>query len=211
VCLLDALGIPKAAVAGGSAGAPSALQMAIRHPDRISALILLVPLAYKPATVADSTPPMPPWVERTIMAVIGSDFLFWVAIHVARDRMIGNVLAAPPELLTDASPAEQKRINAMLNTILPVSARAAGLRSDSAVGKHLMPAPLEKIRAPTLIISAHDDGYGTYASAQYTASQIAGAKFIGFDKGGHTWVGHDDEVMAAIVELLKPNDGLLPP
>jgi pimeloyl-ACP methyl ester carboxylesterase len=34
VCLLDALGIPRAAVMGGSAGAPSALQMAIRHPDR---------------------------------------------------------------------------------------------------------------------------------------------------------------------------------
>jgi pimeloyl-ACP methyl ester carboxylesterase len=32
VCLLDALGIPRAAVMGGSAGAPSALQMAIRHP-----------------------------------------------------------------------------------------------------------------------------------------------------------------------------------
>jgi 2-hydroxy-6-oxonona-2,4-dienedioate hydrolase len=204
VCLLDALGIPMAAVAGGSAGAPSALQMAIRHPDRVSALILLVPLAYKPATVADSTSPMPLWVERTIMAVIGSDFLFWAAIHIARERMIGNVLAAPPELLTDASPAERARINAMLDDILPVSVRAAGLRSDSAVGKVLMPAPLEKVRAPTLIISARDDGYGTFASAQYTASQIAGAKFIGFEKGGHAWIGHDDEVMAAIVKLVVP-------
>ena len=37
VCLLDALGIPKVAVMGGSAGAPSALQMAIRHPDRVTA------------------------------------------------------------------------------------------------------------------------------------------------------------------------------
>ena len=35
VCLLDALGIAKAAVMGGSAGAPSALQMAIRHPNRV--------------------------------------------------------------------------------------------------------------------------------------------------------------------------------
>ena len=138
------------------------------------------------------------------MAVIGSDFLFWVAIHISRDRMIGNVLAAPPELLTDASPAERRRINAMLDTILPVSARAAGLRSDSAVGKHLMPAQLEKVRAPTLIISARDDGYGTFASAQYTASQIAGAKFIGFERGGHAWIGHDDEVMAAIVQLVVP-------
>ena len=40
VCLLDALGIRRAAVMGGSAGAPSALQMAIRHPDRVSALVL---------------------------------------------------------------------------------------------------------------------------------------------------------------------------
>jgi 2-hydroxy-6-oxonona-2,4-dienedioate hydrolase len=204
VCLLDALGIPNAAVAGGSAGAPSALQMAIRYPDRVSALVLLVPMAYKPATVADSTPPMPPWVERTIMAVIGSDFLFWAAIHISRDRMIGSVLAAPPGLLTDASPAERRRINAMLDTVLPVSARAAGLRSDSAVGKNLMPAALKKVRAPTLIISARDDGYGTFASAQYTAGGIAGAKFIGFETGGHTWIGHDDEVMAAIVKLVVP-------
>ncbi len=33
MCLLDALGIRQAAIMGGSAGAPSALQMAIRHPD----------------------------------------------------------------------------------------------------------------------------------------------------------------------------------
>jgi pimeloyl-ACP methyl ester carboxylesterase len=52
VCLLDALGIRQAAVIGGSAGAPSALQMAIRHPDRVTALVLLVPLAYKPPTQA---------------------------------------------------------------------------------------------------------------------------------------------------------------
>ena len=68
--------------------------------------------------------------------------------------------------------------------------------------KHLGPAALEAVRAPTLIISARDDRYGTYASAQYTASQIGGAKFIGFDEGGHTWVGRNDEVMAEIVKLM---------
>lgn len=92
----------------------------------------------------------------------------------------------------------------MLANILPVSLRAEGLRSDTAVGKHLSPSPLESIRVPTLIISARDDRYGTYASAQYTASHIAGAKFVGCDEGGHTWVGHDDEVGAAIVGLLIP-------
>jgi 2-hydroxy-6-oxonona-2,4-dienedioate hydrolase len=115
------------------------------------------------------------------------------------------VLATPPELLAAASPAERARVDAMLDNILPVSARAAGLHADTAVGKHLAPAPLESIRAPTLIVSARDDRYGTYASAQYTAGQIPGATFIGFDHGGHTLVGHDAEVRAAIVKLLLPS------
>ena len=148
VCLLDALGIGRAAVMGGSAGAPSALQMAIRHPDRVSALILLVPLAYKPATEADSAPPMPAWVEATMMRLIGSDFLFWAALQVAREQVIKVVLATPPELLATASPQERARVNAMLDNILPVSTRAEGLRSDSSVGKHLAPAPLESIHVP---------------------------------------------------------------
>ena len=40
--LLDHLGIKKLPVAGGSAGALSAVQFALRHPDRTSALILIV-------------------------------------------------------------------------------------------------------------------------------------------------------------------------
>ena len=139
-----------------------------------------------------------------MMRLIGSDFLFWAALHVARDQVIKVVLATPPELLATASPQERARVNAMLDNILPVSTRAGGLRSDTAVGKHLAAAPLASIHVPTLIVSARDDRYGTYASAQYTASRIAGARFIGFDQGGHTWVGHDDEVMSAIVKLLAP-------
>jgi pimeloyl-ACP methyl ester carboxylesterase len=78
------------------------------------------------------------------------------------------------------------------------------MRSDTAVGKHLAPAPPESLHVPTLIVSARDYRYGTYASAQYTASRIAGARFVVFDRGGHTWVGHDDEGMAGIVKLLLP-------
>ncbi len=202
VCLLDALGIAQAAVLGGSAGGPSALQMAIRHPTRVSALVLLVPLAYKPSTAADSATPLAPRAEALLMRLIGSDFLFWSGLHVARDQVTKYVLATPPEQVSAASPAERVRINNILDQILPVSARAEGLRSDSVLGKSLGPSDLNQVLAPTLIVSVRDDRYGTYASAQYTASQIKGAKFIGFEHGGHVWVGHDDEVMQAITNLL---------
>ena len=136
------------------------------------------------------------------MRLIGSDFLFWIGLHVARDQVIRYVLATPPEQVASASTKERARVDAMLNHILPVSARADGLRSDSVLGKSLGPSDLEKVRAPTLIVSVRDDGFGTYAGAQYTASQIKGAKFVGYERGGHIWIGHNDDVMAEIVTLL---------
>jgi len=91
----------------------------------------------------------------------------------------------------------------MAERILPVSARAAGLRDDTRLGKSLGPYALESIRVPTLVVSARDDGFGTFAGAQYTAGQIPGAKFFGFDDGGHLLVGHDAVVRAEVVKLLK--------
>lgn len=133
----------------------------------------------------------------------GSDFAAWAALGLMRKQMISTVLGTSPGIVTAASPVEQARVNAMLEVILPVSERAKGLRSDTAAIKHLTPADLNSVRAPTLIVSARDDRYDTYSGADFTARHIVGARFIGFAKGGHTWVGHDDAVMAAIVQLLS--------
>jgi len=201
-CLLDVLGIRRAAVLGISAGAPSAMQFAIRHPDRVTALILLVPLAYKPPDVADSIAPTSALAEKVLNWLVGSDFVFWLALKLARDQVIKSVLATPPELVATASPGERAGVNAVLDDILPVSVRAKGLSNETKVAKSLVPYDLEAIRAPTLIVSARDDGYGTYAMAQYTASRIAGAKFIGYERGGHLLLGHDKEIQAEILKLL---------
>ena len=203
-CLLDALGIKQAAVMGASAGGPSAMQTAIRHPDRVSALVLVVPIAYKLDTVADSAPPLSNSRDAMLLRLLGSDFLFWAGLRIARDQVIRYVLATPPELIAAASAQERARVNAMAERILPVSARAEGLRDDTGLGKRLVRYALHSIRLPTLVVSARDDGFGTYASAEYTASQITGAKFVGFENGGHLLVGHDGEVRAEILKLLIP-------
>jgi pimeloyl-ACP methyl ester carboxylesterase len=201
-CLLDALGIAQAAVMGVSAGAPSALQMALRHPQRVSALVLVVPIAYKPGAVADSAPPVSDEKDALLLRLLGSDFLFWTALNVARGPLLRHLLATPPEQVAAVSAGERARVDDLAERILPVSARAAGLRDDTRLGKRLGPYALESLRLPTLVISARDDGFGTYAAAQYTASRIPGAKFVGFDDGGHLLVGHDAAVRARVVELL---------
>jgi 2-hydroxy-6-oxonona-2,4-dienedioate hydrolase len=202
LCVLDALGITQAAVVGVSAGGASALQLAIRHPGRVSALVLVVPIAYKPGTVADSAPPVPDNRDEWLLRLLGSDLLFWAALHVARDALIQHVLATPPAQVAAANEEERARVNDMADGILPVSTRALGLRDDTRLGKRLGPLALDSIHAPTLVVSARDDGFGTYAAAQYTAGQIPGARFVGFDDGGHLLVGHDDEVRAEILRLL---------
>jgi 2-hydroxy-6-oxonona-2,4-dienedioate hydrolase len=208
VCLLDALGISKAAVMGVSAGGPSAMQTAIRHPQRVSALVLVVPIAYKPGAVADSAPAVSDSKDELLLRLLGSDFLFWTALQVARNPLIRHVLATPPEQVATASEAERARVNDLAERILPVSARAAGLRDDTRLGKSLRAYALETIRVPTLVVSARDDGFGTYAAAQYTASRIAGAKFVGFDSGGHLLVGQDAAVQGLIAKLLSESSSL---
>lgn len=202
VCLLDALGIPRVAVMGVSAGGPSAMQTAIRHPERVSALVLVVPIAWKPGDVAATAPPISDRKDALLLRLLGSDFLFWTGLRLARDQVIRHVLATPPEQVAAASEAERQRVNDLADRILPVSQRAAGLGDDTRLGKGLKAYALASIQAPTLVVSARDDGYGTYAPAEYTASQIAGAKFLGFDNGGHVLVGHDQTVQAAVLALL---------
>jgi pimeloyl-ACP methyl ester carboxylesterase len=203
VCLLDALGIERAAVMGVSAGGPSALQTALRHPERVTALVLVVPLTWKPGTVADSAPVVSDDKDALLLRLLGSDFVFWSALQVARGAVVRHLLATPPERVAEASAAERARVNALADRILPVSARAPGLRDDTRLGKRLGPSALESVRAPTLVISARDDGFGTFAGAEYTASRIPGAKFLGFERGGHLLVGHDDDVRAAIVDWVR--------
>jgi 2-hydroxy-6-oxonona-2,4-dienedioate hydrolase len=203
ICLLGALGIEQAAVMGVSAGGPSALQAAIRHPRRIHALVLVVPIAWKPGTVADSAPPVSDAKDAWLLRLLGSDFLFWAGLHAARDSLIRHVLATPPEQVAAASAAERARVDDLALRILPVSRRALGLRDDTRLGKGLKPFALDTIAVPTLVVSARDDGFGTYAAAEYTASRIAGARFVGFDNGGHLLVGHDETVRAEVVTLLR--------
>ncbi|MDM0108506.1 hypothetical protein QTH97_26400 [Variovorax sp. J22R24] len=45
-----------------------------------------------------------------MMTLIGSDFLFWSALHVGRNSLIRVVLATPPELLSSSSASEKARV-----------------------------------------------------------------------------------------------------
>jgi 2-hydroxy-6-oxonona-2,4-dienedioate hydrolase len=203
-CLLDALGLKRAAIFGISAGAPSSMQFALRHPERCTALVLMVPAAYVPRPGGAPSLKTPPWTELLFDTALRSDFLFWAAIRLAPRTMIGSILATPPEVVEKADADEQARVAQILDHILPVSPRRTGLVNDAAVVPTLPRYELERIQAPTLLISVADDRFGTFDPARYTAVHIPGARFVGYPTGGHMLAGHSKEAMAEIAAFLKP-------
>jgi len=199
--LLDALGIARAAVVGGSAGAIPAIALALRHPDRVAALVPVVPATHVPGRPAP--PPPDAFARWMIETGLRSDVPVWAAMRLAEDRMIATLLATDPALVHAAAPDEQARVRAILHGILPVSLKYRGLLNDARWAAEPPDFPLAEITAPTLAISAEDDRFGTAAAARHIAAGVPGAELMLLPEGGHVWVGHDAAVMARIAAFLR--------
>jgi 2-hydroxy-6-oxonona-2,4-dienedioate hydrolase len=205
--LLDALAVTRAAIFGVSAGGPAAIEFAIRHPHKCTALILLVPLTYMPAERSPPARRLSPLVEKVLMTIVSSDLVFWFASKFARKLVLRTVLGTSPKLLAAADAGEQTRVLRVMQMILPISARIRGIVSDGHISAALKPFALDKISVPTLVMSARDDGYSTFGGAEYTAKTITNARFIGFDGGGHMLVGHRAAMISEVLRLLHSVGG----
>ena len=202
-CLLEALNVERAAVLGVSAGGPSSMQLALRHPERTAALVLLVPAAYAPPP-SDAPPRrMPPGAAFLFDTALRSDFVFWAGGKVVHQTFIRVILGTPPDVVASAPADEQARIERLLEHVLPVVPRRQGLLNDAAVTSALPRYELDKIAAPTLAISVVDDLYGTYDGARYTAEHVPRGRFVGYPTGGHMLVGHDAEAIAEVRAFLQ--------
>ncbi|RYE86823.1 MAG: alpha/beta hydrolase [Hyphomicrobiales bacterium] len=196
VDLLDALQIERVAIAGGSAGALSAMAFAIRHPDRCAALLPLVPASYVPRDTPVQS--VQPDQMQVAMSLLRSDFLFWLGIVATPDFLTEALLATDPGLVKAADQAEQERAQQILQSILPVSRRADGLINDAKLAGNPARMAIETITAPTLAVSYEDDRFGTAAAARYIGQQVPDARVHIYPDGGHIGVGHDAETFALI-------------
>lgn len=199
--VLDQLRVERVPVVGVSAGAPSAMQLCLRHPERCSLLVLIVPLAYTPLREPAAAPS--PFFQRVLNTMAASDFLYWTAMHVARLMLVKTILGTPVEVFRNATNDQRKDVDRMLRSMLPMSRRVTGIANDGIVASNLTRYALETMHVPTLVISAADDLYGTYESGLYTAEQIHDGEFVGFPTGGHLLLGHDEEVRSHVTAFLK--------
>jgi len=131
-----------------------------------------------------------------------SDLLFWAGVKLRRDQMIGTVLATDPSLVHQASQQEQRRVERVLDEILPVSLRSRGMLNDAKLAGRPARVDFTKITVPTLVISAEDDRFGTASTARDIAAAVPPARLIIYPSGGHVWVGHDEDVWTQVARFL---------
>jgi pimeloyl-ACP methyl ester carboxylesterase len=192
--LLDALGIKQAAIIGTSAGGTSAIQFALRHPGRCSALVLCSSNA--PGKTNDDLPP-----AGVTGVVFRSDLLFWLMTVVLRPGL-RSILGIPEKFkLTPEFEADLAEVTA---SMLPSRPRSAGALFDLFVSNPDINTgyPLEAIAVPALIISAADDPLVLHRNARAMADRIPGARLVAIESGGAMLLGHQEQVRAEITTFL---------
>ena len=174
--LLDRLGIDQIDVIGCSAGATSALQLALRHPKRVKHL----------AIVVGNLPGSPTAVVQPPSAKFQRQFVMWALRTFAPSTMIRMVAAVPKEFVITSEDA--RYANEFIDSLFPVS--TDGFVFDAFVSNaDVNGYNLEAISVPTLIAHTKDDQLASHDASKRAAERIPGARFLSLESGGHLVLG----------------------
>jgi len=179
--LLDALAIGQIDVVGLSAGTTSALQLALRHPEKVKHLAVLVGnLPGSPTAIAQ-----PPWTKR-----VNRQFVMWALRTFAPSTVARLVAAVPREFAMSGD--DVRFVNEFIDSLFPMSLE--GCNFDLFVSNaDVTNYNLEAISVPTLIAHTKDDQLASHEASQRAAERIPGARFVSLDSGGHLMLGQQKQ------------------
>jgi pimeloyl-ACP methyl ester carboxylesterase len=197
--LLDELGIDRAVAIGFSAGGPSTIEFALRHPARVDLLVLAssaLPRAFGPMpSVARKLGPV------LMRAALSSDRPFWLFKSLV-PKTFRHLLGVPKGFVGTSK--ERESLEEVATSIFPIRPKRDGAVFDTFTGNpHVDNCPIEEITVPTLIVHAADDSLAPYQSARNAAARMPSARLVTIDKGGHEFLGSEREVREAIKTYLN--------
>lgn len=201
--LLDVLGIDQVAVMGTSGGGPTSLQIALRHPARVSCLVLQSAVTRQFIEPRRSTHSL---LGRVVFSRSGKwlvDFCSWGIALLVRywpGLLVRSFLNASEVL--DPALASERRADILRDpqqlaffrrvtmSGLPLSIRQAGIRNDLEQYAELPVYPLEQIACPTLVLHGRADGNVPFAHAEFVARTVPDVELYAIENCGHLiWVG----------------------
>lgn len=189
VAVLDAVGVPSAAVLVDLDSAPKAIMLAATHPDRVSQLVIINGTA-RVQSAPDYAFGVPP--------EIFSDFVGAVTQPDAIDEGLDDLALFAPSVLDD--PAFRSWwVRAGRRSASPSTARAILRMHFLADVRELLPL----VRVPTLVVHRRDCLTIRSAHGRYLAEHIPEASYLELPgRDSLYWVGETEEMLAGIEQFL---------
>ncbi len=191
----DTLGLERFPLLGMSQGCAVSIDYAVRHPEKVSALVLIGGYAsgWRIGAPAEER-------ERR-EAVMTLTRLGWGGANPAYRRIFSHTF------IPDATPEELVWFDEFQR--LTTSAENA-LRFQDAFGDIDVRHLLGQVRCPTLVLHARDDQRITLAQGREVAIGIPGARFVALDSRSHILLGHEPawEVCMAEIERFLAEHGV---
>ncbi|MCK5240569.1 MAG: alpha/beta hydrolase, partial [Candidatus Thorarchaeota archaeon] len=213
--LLVTLGISKVAILGASGGGPIALHFALRHPDRLWALLLMAAVSNEYSVTQEQ---MDSLLARLFLSGSMADFGAWIYDILTRRSTAWSLKEALKETMIVDSEERNNYVNQVMDipeqvdwlkrfirTTCPMSPRMIGLNNDIKLLQQVSFTNLEDIKCPTLVIHGTVDGDVSFSNAEFAASSIPNARLYSVENIGHlVWLGeHVSEMNSELIRFLR--------
>jgi pimeloyl-ACP methyl ester carboxylesterase len=201
--LLDALGIEQAVVVAVSAGGPSAIQFALRYPERCKALILVSCCTGRLA--------IPEQMQRRLPMMRWFARLGWLAT-LMRWRIRRDPMKAASRAIPDPAPREQTLAHPVAGPLMkalqqsPFTAfgsRLPGTLNDMEQFEHMTMLPLDQVTVPVLGIHGMADRVVPFEHGDRARLAPKG-ELMAIQGGEHVAVfTHLDAIRTRVADFLK--------
>ncbi|MFW6198570.1 MAG: alpha/beta fold hydrolase [Acidobacteriota bacterium] len=173
--LLDEAGVERASVVGQSLGGPVAMRLAMRHPDRVRALVLSNTLARVSYGHVG--------LNRTLLAPVAMASTRYLPTSLS--RALAGLWSRHAVWIFDDSPGSESVVEYALGTgPRTVPPAVSSRRVDLFRGIDLRPE-LDRVRAPTLVVKGPRDAYTPPRWSREIAAGIPDSAYVEVPETGH--------------------------
>ena len=187
--VLDAVGVERAGVLAYSGGGPSAYRLAVRHRDRVSAIVAIA------AVSSRYVAPRPTATDRFLFGTRTGEWLIGLLARLAPSQLIESALASEgsiggEELKTAtagvvADPEQRAAVLALSTTTGWRGSRKAGWDNDLANYGAIDSLELDHVHCPVLLIHGDADTDATIDYSYTAHSALPDSTLVVMQRGTH--------------------------
>ena len=203
--LLDNLGIAKAAIVGVSGGGPSALQFALRYPERCWGVVTVCAIARRltEREIAKC---------RSFLRRMGCTLdLGWQVVRAAA-ALLGREISRVIRCIVSKSGGDGGTdrhetldlIFSLARGFGMISLRKIGLQNDMEQLTSMPEYDLGRISAPALVMHGSADELVSFSHARLIAKKVSNAVLVKVKGGGHLFFAtHKEKVVPVVIQFLE--------